>query len=297
MNIESKSIDLSVLIVNWNNKELLNKCLASIFKFTRDLKFEVIVFDNGSEDGAAELVRNNFPQVILIPSAKNEGFVKGNIEAFKRSSGKYLLLLNNDTELRENSFLKMIALFKTDHRIGVVGPKLLYADGTLQPSCRSFPDLWSQILILLKLHNFFPNLAPLRNYYLTDFDYQKSAEVDQVMGACFLTSREVVKRVGFLDPHFWSWFEEVDFCARVKDNGYKVIYDAGAAVIHQKGQSFKNLARRQIVFNRSLLHYFRKHRPYWNYVVLFMLQPISLILALGVNLILKFVPLKKNQNL
>ncbi|MBU1167893.1 glycosyltransferase family 2 protein [Patescibacteria group bacterium] len=290
-------MDLSVLIVNWNTKDILKKCLQSIYQYTEGLEFEVIVFDNGSEDGSQDMIEKEFAQVKLIKNSSNDGFVIGNLEAYKQSSGDFILMLNSDAELSENSFKKMLDFMKKDKQIGIVGPRLLNTNGSLQPSCRRFPDLSSQLLILLKVHNLAPKWGAIGRYYMADFDYSKTTEVDQVMGAALLTRRRIIKKIGFLDSYFWAWFEEVDFCKRVKDNGYKNFYYSGTEIYHHKGQSFKNLAKRQRVFNRSMIYYFKKHKPAWQHLVIIGFWPLSMLFSYVVAVIIKLFPIKKSKDL
>jgi len=277
----TNQIDLSIVIVNWNVKKYLEKCLVSIFRETKNIRFEVFVIDNASQDGSAEMVRSNFPEVKLINNKKNIGFAKANNQGIKEARGEFVLLLNPDTEIIESAIEKMVKFVEENSKCGVAGCKLLNPDRTLQPSIKRFPTLFSQILILLKLHHLFPKLKPLRNYFALDFDYTQEQEVDQVMGAFFLTRKEVLDKVGFLDENYYIWFEEVDFCRRVEDAGWKVCYSPRARIVHHKSQSFSQLLsfKKQRIFNRSLLYYFRKHHSFCAYLILLSLQPLSLFLA------------------
>jgi GT2 family glycosyltransferase len=278
---------LSIIIVNWNAKELLRKCLASLYHFTEGVEFEVLVVDNASHDGSPEMVASEFPSVILIRNSDNRGFGPANNEGIERARGEYLLFLNQDTELIENSFPTLLNKMDNDTRIGLLGPKLLNSDGSVQPSCRTFPTLVSQILILLKAHNAFPRIGPVKRYYMLDCDYASEREVDQLMGAAMLTRREVIDRVGNFDENFFFWFEEVDFCYRVKQAGWSIVFTPATAVIHHKGESQKALPARQKRFNRSLRLYFKKHKPYAEYLILLAFTPLSLLLSYALALVLR----------
>jgi hypothetical protein len=223
--------------------------------------------------------------------------VVGNLEGYKKSTGDFILMLNSDAYLVSDELKKVVDFMKQDASVGIVGPKLEYADGSLQKSVRRFPDMWSQAMILLKLHNLFPSSGPVGKYYMSDFNYSKTQEVDQVMGAALFARRSVIEKVGFLDDTFWAWFEEVDFCKRVKDAGHKVVYFADARVRHHKGQSFKNLAKRQKLFNTSMTYYFSKHHPVWQVWLIRILKPFSVVASYILQLAVKALPVKKNRDL
>ncbi len=274
---------LSIIIVGWKTRNLLEVCLASVYKQAQNLDFEVFVVENNSQDGTCEMIRSQFPQVLLIDNSVNVGFAKANNIAIKRSHGDYILLLNPDTEVLDSAIDKTMSFMEKTPDAGVVGCRLLNKDLSLQLSCRTFPTLISQIWILLKLHNFFTRqLKSIVKYYMLDFKHDTIKEVDQVMGAFLMTKRSVINNIGMLDERFWILFEEVDFCKRVKESGLKVYFYPLAEIVHNRSSSFKQESslRRQKFFNRSLLKYFKKHHSLFAYLVLLILQPISYSLAL-----------------
>ena len=276
-------MDLSIIIVSWNVKDLLKKCLTSVFERAQGINFEVFVIDNDSRDGSARMIQKEFPQVKLIQNKKNTGFAYANNQAIKQAQGKYILLLNPDTEIIGNTFGKTVQLMNKNDW-AVLGCKILNSDKTVQESVRRFPALVDQILIQLKLHHW-PVFAKLLNKYLAkDFNYQQESEVDQVMGAFFLIKRSVLEKIGDFDQKFYLWFEEVDFCKRVKDAGLKVVYTPQAQIIHYGAASFKQLNwHKQLIWNHSVQRYFWKYKPKWQWLILWLLQPISLLLALVIN--------------
>ena len=273
-------INLSIIIVNWNVRDLLQKCLTSIYKNSQGIFLEVFVVDNASSDSSAEMVRQDFPQAKLIESEENLGFAKANNLAIKQSKGQFILLLNPDTEILPNSLQNMVKFMEANKDCGVAGCKILNPDKTLQPSVRRFPTLYSQIIVLTKLHNFFPRL--IKKYLALDLNYEKVQEVDQVMGAFFLIKREVLDKVGFLDEKFYIWFEEVDFCKRTKDVGFKILYTPEVEIIHHGGQSFKQVLsyKKQKIFNKSLARYFKQHYSFLSYVVIKIFSFVSLFLVI-----------------
>ncbi|MFC1613342.1 glycosyltransferase family 2 protein [Patescibacteria group bacterium] len=310
---------LSIIIVNWNVKDLLEKCLTSIYKETQNIDFEVIVIDNASSDNSADMVRNKFPQVKLIANKENKWFAGGNNQGIKMAQGDLILLLNPDTVVLDGAVNKMVGIMGG---AAVLGCKLLNPDMTIQPSCRKLPCLSDQILILLKLHNFFPNLKPIRKYYMSDYKYNDTREVEQVMGACLMTRKKVVEQIGGLDEKYGSIFEEVDFCRRVGntpvtyikegkhtpdpsnrgelakivpllrgDRGVlnsKIYFTDKAKIIHHKGQSFRQrkIITNQKNFNYALLRYFMKYKPLWQYLIILALWPVSMLLSIVDQLML-----------
>lgn len=275
-------MDLSIIIVSWNTQDLLAKCLSSIFNFTRSLDFEVFVVDNASTDNTPAMLQRDFPQVHLIANKDNLGFAQANNQAINQAQGNYILLLNPDTEVFDSSLSHLLDFMASHPEIDILGPKLLHSDKTTQASLRRFPKFWDQFLILLKLHNFFPNLSPLKKYHMFDFSYDEPAPVDQIMGAAMLIRKELFDKIGLLDEKFWLLFEEVDFCRRAKNAGAKIYFTPQAQIIHHKGESFsqRQALSKQINFNRNLFRYFRKHKPYYQLVFLWLLEPLSLLLAL-----------------
>jgi len=273
--------DLSIIIVTWNTRELALACVQSIITHTRGITYEVIIVDNASSDGGADALAHEFPSAHLIRNTANRGFAAAVNQGIARARGNAILLLNPDTALVDNAFLRMVECMRSRPDVGIIGPSIQYPDGRIQPSCRSFPTASSQALILLKLHNLFPRLAPLRSYFLPDFDYTRTQTVDQVMGACFLISRAAVKKIGAFDESFFIWFEEVDFCKRAQDAGLHTLYFADAHLVHHKGTSFAQVNRitKQRYLNRSLVRYFRKHGSGAQTLLLQLLTPISLALA------------------
>jgi len=275
-------MDLSIIIVSWNVKNLLRKCLESIYRETKNLKFEVFVVDNYSQDKTVEMIKTDFPRVNLIANQENAGFAQANNQAIHQAKGDFILLLNPDTEILENALEKMVDFMKSHSDAGVAGCQFLNSDKSLQPSVRRFPTFSSMSLIMLKLHRLFPKSNPIKYYLANDFNYSKTQEVDQVMGAFFMIKYEVIKKVGLLDKNFYIWFEEVDYCQRAKKNGWKIYYTPEAKIIHRFAQSFQQVTglRKQLIFNHSLIYYFKKHKPFIEYLCLLFLHPLSLFLAL-----------------
>ena len=249
---------VSIIIVSWNVKDLLLKCIESVLFFSKNINFEIIVVDNGSKDGTLEAIKHNFPNVKLISNKKNLGFAKANNQGIKESAGEYVLLLNPDTEFIEDTLYPVLKKMESDKKIGVLGCKLLNTDKTIQSSVRNFPSIQDILVIFFKINKIFPKL--LNKYLAHDFDYSKEQEVNQVMGAFFLVRKKVFEEIGLLGEKYFIWFEEVDFCRRVMQNGWKVLYHPNVKIIHHKAKSFlqANTFKKQFWFFRSALRYLLK---------------------------------------
>ncbi len=291
---------ISVIIVNYKVKDLLDKALESLFRFNTDIDLDVIVIDNDSNDGSEDMVNSKYPQARYIQSGGNLGFAKANNIGYKLSKHEHVLLLNPDTEfIEDGSLKKLVELFDSRVDIGAVACKLLNSDSTLQSSCRRLPTLASQIFVLLKLHNFFPYLIPaIKKYYMLDFDYNSEKKVEQVMGAFLLTRKDVVERVGgLLDEDYWLLFEEVDLCARIKEAGLDIIFTPITSIKHHKGESFKQekILKNQKTFNKSLSVYFKKHKSKLQILILqfFIVLNWFIVRLVVVGAKLKILPKKK----
>ena len=271
---------LSILIVSWNTRDLLIKCINSILRYPPSFDYEIIVVDNHSRDGSVEalvsLLGHN-KRLQVIPSLRNLGFAKANNLAQKNSSGEFVLLLNPDTEVRPQALQNLVEYLEGHPGVGIVGPKILNPDGTVQPSVRRFPDIWSSLLVFSGLHR----LWKPRWYLMEEFSYDQGAEVDQVMGAALLTRRPLIAQLGFLDEKFWLWYEEVDFCKRVKEAGYQIKFYPKAEVMHLGAQSFSQLDvyERKRTVAKSLVYYFRKNGSFWQVAVISICLPLVLAAA------------------
>lgn len=278
---------LSIIIISWNTQKLTQKCVESIFAFVKNIDLEIFVVDNNSADDTVKIlekykIENKIANLNIIVNKENVGFAKANNQAIKQSSGEYILLLNPDTEFMDDKTKDAIEFMENNPEVGILGSRLLNTNGSLQRSCRKFPNFLDQLFIQLKFYNFFPNrIKATREYFMLDFEHNENREVDQVMGAAMLIKRGVVEKVGLLDEKFWAIFEEVDFCQRTKNVGYKIFFYASWQIYHHKEQSFKQwpALRKQINFNHSLYHYFKKHKPFWQLFLLWLVQPINLLLT------------------
>lgn len=252
---------LSIIIVNYYAKNLLKKCLESIFKYEKNTDFEVIVVDNDSKDHSQEMVKGNFPHVKLIENKRNLGFSHGCNQGIRESQGRYILLLNPDTELTSGGFKKMIDFMDSKPEIGICGPRMMDGNGNLQFSCRSFPFYLTAISSSQSvLNRIFPKNPLSRKYLLKDQDHSQTREVDWVSGSCLLAKREMLEKVGLLDQRFYMYVEDVDLCYRAKKFGFSVFYSPQVVVIHHIGKSTQKRRFAMLVeHHRSMYYFYRKH--------------------------------------
>lgn len=256
--MSTEQADVSVIIVNWNTRDLLAQCLQSLYETTSDLNLEVIVVDNASSDGSPEMVRKRFPQVQLIENRENVGFARANNQAIERCGGRYVLLLNSDTQALPGSLDKTVRFMDHHPRAGIAGVRLLDADGIFQASYIPFPTLWQEFLMLsglgrLLIRPTFPSCGP---------QTEKRAQKIEgyVEGAYLMARRQALDHIGGLDERIFMYAEEVDWCYRFAQAGWEVWYLPDVAIVHYGGQSStQRQGRMEAELYRSRVYFFRKH--------------------------------------
>lgn len=255
--------DLSIIIINWKSVGFLRKCLRSVNANTRTISFEVIVVDNASGDNCQEMVAREFPSVRYVQSDCNLGFARANNLGFQHSSGRHLLFLNPDTEVIASAIENMTHVLEKDARAGIVGPKLLNSDGSVQTSCiRSFPSLISEVLDVELLRQRFPHsrLWGTRALFARE---NASAAVDAVSGACLMIRRQLFEQIGLFTTSYFMYAEDVDLCLKARQAGWINLFVPNATVTHHGGQSSRsqddgNFA--DIVLRESRLRFFKNRR-------------------------------------
>ncbi len=253
------SIDLSVIIVSWNVKALLKECLRSIDENRGTLNLEVIVVDSASSDGSPDMVSEDFPWVRLIASDANLGYPRGNNVGITASRGRHVVILNPDTVVLRNALTSMVDYLDGHIDVGVLGPQLLNADGSIQSSRRRFPSLLTGIFESTWLESLAPDIL-LRRYYGLDLADDQVSDVDWVTGACLMVPRRIIDHVGLFDDGYFMYSEELDWCRRINDAGWRVVYLPEAQVIHLVGKSSEQaVTARHVNFQQAKLRYFRKH--------------------------------------
>ena len=256
-------MDLTIIIVSWNVRDKLRDNLSALFSSSGNLKFEVFVVDNASQDGSADMVQAEFKDACLIKNTENVGFSKANNQAIRQASGRYILLLNPDMRVESDTLSKMIAWAETNPQAVVSGCHLVNEKGKTVKQVRRFPRLIDQLLITLKVPHIFP--GSINRYLCNNFDYSRSAAVDSIRGAFFLINSNGYKALSggvkpLLDERYFIWFEEVDFCKHVSELGGQVWYTPEARCLDYVGASFKQIdrAKGQSYFSDSMLKYFEK---------------------------------------
>ncbi len=230
-------MDLSVLIVNWNSAHYLKPCLSSVYRQVKGIEFEVLVVDNASYDGSADLIKKEFPQATFIQSDKNLGFIRGNNFLFPHSKGKNILLLNPDTEIVGDAIQRLLGYLESLPQAGAIGCRLVNADGAVQTnSIQAFPTILNQLLDADLLRRRFPNSSLWKLTPLYD-DTGEPVEVDSISGACFMIKRTVFEQVGLMSEDYLMYGDDLDLSYKVWIAGYKVYYANHVRVIHYGGKS------------------------------------------------------------
>ncbi len=258
------TISISIIIVNWNVKDLLRKCLQSLFASEVQGRLEVIVVDSASSDGSAEMVKQEFPRVALIASDENLGFARGNNVGAAEATGDAFFLLNPDTRLEPDTLATLQNYLQSHPTVGAVAPQLLWPDGSTQSSRRRFPTIGTLFWESTLLHQWFPHNKFARYYHFDDIPPTESARVDWAVGAALFIRREVWEQVGGLDETLFMYFEETDWQRRVAESDWEIHYLPTAKVTHYEGQSSGQVfAARTIRFQRSKIRYTQKCFGRW----------------------------------
>jgi len=250
---------LSICIVNWNTREDLARAIESLDCGGVDDR-EVIVVDNASSDGSAAFVRKRFPKVTLIENKDNLGFSRAYNQAINASRGSYLLLLNPDCIVHPSALRRLVEFLESTPGAAAAGPRLLNADGSLQYSCRRFPTFGAGLFRNTPLGRLFPGNRFSRGYLMADWDHSAPREVDWVSGAAVCIRRRALQEVGLLDECFFMYCEDVDWCYRAREEGWRIFYLPTASITHLIGRSSDQRPLEMVKeFHRSMAHYYRKH--------------------------------------
>lgn len=279
-------MDLSIIIVNYNTKELLNGTIESVVSTIKNLEYEIIVSDNGSTDRSIEMVKGKFPQVVLIENGKNLGFSKANNIAINRCSGRYVLLLNSDIVVLNDCIEKCLNYLNENKDAGALGCKVMLANGKLDHACkRGFPSPEASFYYMLHLDKLFLNNRKFGQYTLNYLNENTINEVDSLTGAFMMVRRETFEQVGLLDEEFFMYGEDIDWCYRIKNAGWKIVYYPEAEIIHYKGGSSKRKKTKTIFeFYRAMYLFYNKHyKSRYNVLVKYMVY-VAILARLGVSL-------------
>lgn len=257
-------MDVSIVIVNWNTRELLLNCLSSVYATADGLDVEIFVVDNGSEDGSSGAVQKEFPGVTIIQNTVNRGFAQANNQALARATGRYFLLLNSDAVLTEGSLHGLVSFMDSTPGAGIAACQYIDTDGSRQNSFDNFPTLATELFNKSILKTVFPARYPGKRRV-----YREPLAVDSVIGACMLVRAEAVRKVGGLDEDYFFFLEETDWCFRMRSAGWLVYHLPHISVYHLQGKSKeKSPVRAWIEYYRSLYLFFKKNRSAMSYYLL-----------------------------
>ena len=261
-------MDVSVIIVSWNTKDKLNDCLNSIYRQAPKLTYEVIVVDNASGDGSAEMAKREFSEAILLQNDENKGFAAANNIGMAVAKGRYILLLNSDTIVSDNAIEQVVSFADSHLESAVVGCRVLNPDGTLQQTCFMFPSLLNMLLSSTYLYKLFPKSKFFGREQMTWWDRNDVREVDVVTGCFMLVRREAINQAGLMDERFFMYGEETDWCYRFKQAGWKIVFAPVGRIIHFGGASSSKMAARMTLQLRgAILQFMAKHYSKATYIL------------------------------
>jgi GT2 family glycosyltransferase len=259
-------IDVSVIIVNWNTRDILRDCLSSVYAQTKGIGFEVIVIDNASSDGSPDLVKRSFPDVHLIENAENRGFAAANNQGMRLAAGRYILLLNSDTVVLDNAIAKMVAFADGQPQAAVLGCRVLNADRTMQRTCFMYPSGLNMLLSASYLYKLFPGSKLFGREQMTWWGRDDVREVEVVTGCFMLARRDAIDQVGLMDEDFYMYGEETDWCFRFRQAGWKVMFAPSGQIIHLGGASSRQVANEMTLqLKAGILQFLHKHCSRWTY--------------------------------
>jgi len=271
------SPDLSILVLSWNTSDLLAACLRALERHPCSRDHEILVVDNASEDGSADRVAAEFPGVRLVRNAENLGYAAGNNVGLTQARGRYVLLLNSDTEVGPGALDALVQFLEAHPSAGAVTARLVNPDGSLQKSCMRFPTLLTALVFDTFLARLPFGRRHLDRYFMRDFDHAASRQVDQIPGTCTLMPRQVIQKVGPMDERLWLFFNDVDLCKRIWNAGYTVHFLADAEVLHHFGASTSKFISFAVEWHLNRVAYYRKHFGWWSVLIT---KPVALYVAL-----------------
>lgn len=253
-------VNISIIVVTWNNKNIISACLDSLFEADNAANLEIIVADNDSTDGTADFIREKYPQVELICNSQNLGFAKANNLGIRRATGELICLINSDVAVPADCVSKMVSYMQNNPAIGMLGPRMLLKNGTIGQSCMRFPTIWNQFCRALGLDTLFPKSKLFGGFLMTDFRYDRIEEVDILTGWFWMVRREALNQVGLLDERYFFYGEDMDWSKRFHDAGWRVVFYPEAEAYHNcAASSSKAPTRFYVEMNRANSQYFQIH--------------------------------------
>lgn len=262
----SDALDISIIIVSWNTREITKNCLQSIREQTSGISYEVIVIDNNSADGSQEMIAREFPEAVLIANSENKGFATANNQGLAIARGRYFLLLNSDTIVLDGAVQRSLAFAEQKPDVGIIGCRVLNSDGSLQPSCFMYPSLVNLLLAATYLYKVFPQSRFFGREFMSWWLHDTEKDVQVVRGCFMLVKREAYEQVGPMDSRFFMYAEETDWCYQFGMKGWRILFTPAAQIIHLGGRSSIQVKPQMTLQLRSgILQFIHKNKSYMYY--------------------------------
>jgi N-acetylglucosaminyl-diphospho-decaprenol L-rhamnosyltransferase len=259
--INTTPIDVSIVIISWKMRELLKICLDSIYKFTNEINFEIIVIDNDSQDGTPEMIEKDYKKITLLKNSANRGVAPARNQGIRIAKGRYILILDADMEFKENSIAQIYDYMEKNQGVGLLGCKLVDSANTLQYSCKRYPNLLALVFRRLEHYKLIANSKTLRDHIMKDWDHNSIKEVDYVIGACQYFRRKLISEVGLYDDKIFYGPEDMDYCLRIWRFGSKVVYYPFTSIFHHE----QRITKKKILSKISIMHLWGIFYIYWKY--------------------------------
>ncbi|GLC87875.1 glycosyltransferase family 2 protein [Lysinibacillus piscis] len=288
-------MDLSIVIVNYNTKKLTSDCIQSVIDSKMDFLYEIFVVDNASSDGSVEVLQRDFPDVHVIANTENVGFSKANNQAIKVSSGRYVLLLNSDTIVQKNTLSTIKEYMEQHQMVGAAGCEVNLPDGSLDKAChRGFPTPEASFYYMMGLAKRYPESPKYNSYHQSYMNMQEIHDIDCLVGAFVMVRREAIEQVGLLDEEFFMYGEDIDWCYRIKEAGWRIVYNPTTSIIHYKGASSRRKPFKIVYeFHRAMYLFHKKHYAKKYNGIINLLVYLGIALKLGLSAVINL--LKKGR--
>jgi len=268
-------VDLSIIIVNYHHSHVLDNCLESVYRTIEKIQFEIILIDNSSKDDGLESILKRYPETQFINNSKNVGFARANNQGAKIASGDFLLFINPDTIMMREAVESMLDYIRSDSSIGILGPKVLNSDQTVQYSCRKFPTIWSGLFNRYSLATrLFPNNRYSRDYLMLDYDHNSLRSVDWISGCCMMMSESTFKEANGFDENYFLFIEDVDLCQVIKKKGLRVVYFPNAKIFHKISSSNARSTSQVIIKRHQGMIYYNQKYYKTNFIIRHMINSI-----------------------
>ncbi len=289
--------EISIVIVNWNTKEYLNRCLESIIKDTKNYNTEIIVVDNDSTDGSVEFINNIFTDIKVINNDVNLGFAKGNNIGIKECTGKYVCLINPDVVVLNGCFTQLYKYMEQNPEIGLIGPQILNSEGLIQRSCMSFPTLWNNFCNAFALDSLFPRMKLFSSLMMRYWGHNTICTVNVINGCFWMVRKKAIRQVGLIDERYFMYAEDIDWCKSFSECNWKIVFFPDAKAIHiGAASSSKSPIRFYIEMKIANLKYWEKYHNKASWICLFLIICVNQLFRMFVYGFLFLILFSKNED-